>query len=120
MFIPTVDLSVGRFILGLARPDVNLLIHILTNHNHLRKHQSKMKGGMTGNITPVCRFCNFSDETAWHLIWECEHFVLERTMIKLKDAKGVIILGGILDFAKTYMSDLFDPNGSLGLLTSKV
>ena len=51
LFLPTLDLFAGKLLAGLKRWEVNLLIHIVTGHNFLRKHAS-MLGSETTKIAP--------------------------------------------------------------------
>jgi len=52
---------------SLRRPDLRMVMGLLTGHCTLRKHKYRM-GIITGN--PKSRLCRPAEETAWHAICE--------------------------------------------------
>ena len=47
------------------------MIQLLTGHNRLKYHESKVN---TMQEDSSCRFCQWEEETAWHLVAECPAF----------------------------------------------
>ena len=69
----------SKQILKLSRPDLKLLIEIITGHNNLRTFSTKIQ-----TLTNThCRFCNLAPETVIHMITECTNFKTERQKLKL-------------------------------------
>lgn len=62
-------------ILQLNRTQLRVVTGLLTGHCHLRKHLYKM--GIFRN-EPLCRLCNEEEETASHIIFECEAIAYRR------------------------------------------
>ena len=61
-------------VLNLSRTDIRLVMGLMTGHCPAKKHLHTMR---VLEEPPICRFCGEEDETATHLIFECE--ALERT-----------------------------------------
>ena len=59
------------------RHELRLLTAYLTGHGPFKSHLKKM------NLIPdaTCRFCNLDDETAEHILCECEALAFKRQQI---------------------------------------
>ena len=79
IFFPRMEPKYSKQILKLSRPDLKLLIEIITGHNNLRTFSTKIQ---TLPDTS-CRFCHSQPETVLHLMTVCTHFSIERHQLKL-------------------------------------
>ena len=57
------DKSITKFLLSLSRDNLKKMIGIVTRHNTLNYHLSKI--GLSS--TPICRGCSEAPETSKHL-----------------------------------------------------
>lgn len=64
--------------LGLKKSDLRIVMGLLTGHCTLKKHMHKM--GIHLESTE-CRLCGLSEETAWHVIHNCEALSRRRFQI---------------------------------------
>ena len=62
-------------LIRLPRIELGLAVQMITGHNRLRYHQSKID---PEGIDPTCRWCLGPDETSWHIIGDCERFLDKR------------------------------------------
>ena len=53
----------------MKRKEIRLAVALLTGHGHFRKHLQTVQ---IHNGDAVCRLCEQSEETATHIIFECE------------------------------------------------
>ena len=65
-------------LIRLSRPKLRKVIGFLTGHAPLRKHLHTMG---IHQISTLCRLCEMEDETATHLIFECEALARSRANI---------------------------------------
>ena len=77
IWFPVVNKKKSDILLNLERRTLGDMIGLLTGHNRLNYHQSKIDA----SHSPTCRFCWWEDESSWHLIGECEAFWRSRTNI---------------------------------------
>jgi hypothetical protein len=82
-------------LLKLSRPQLKMIVAILTGHTPMRKHTYVM-GLFDGD--PTCRFCRMEAETVQHIICCCEaltpqHYVFRRLIAEPK----VIITTSVRD-----------------------
>lgn len=61
--------ALTKSLLTLERKDTRLAVALLTGHGHFRKHLQTVQ---LLNGDAVCRLCGQFDETASHIIFECE------------------------------------------------
>ena len=47
------------------------IIALLTGHNNFRYHTSKRLLSSNPNFSSSCRYCQESQETSWHLLYDC-------------------------------------------------
>ena len=71
LFFPEIDRKKSNTLCNLDRKSLGLMVQILTGHNRLHYHESKVN---TMQEDSSCRFCQWEDETSWHLITECPAF----------------------------------------------
>ena len=71
LFFPEIDRKKSNTLCNLDRKSLGLMVQILTGHNRLHYHESKVN---TMQEDSSCRFCQWEDETSWHLITECLAF----------------------------------------------
>ncbi|KAG8304310.1 hypothetical protein J6590_096797 [Homalodisca vitripennis] len=64
-----------RWLMGLGRDRVKQVIVLITGHGHFRKHLNTL--GLR-NEDSECRLCNKSEETAKHIILDCERLGARR------------------------------------------
>ncbi|KAG8267698.1 hypothetical protein J6590_046197 [Homalodisca vitripennis] len=64
-----------RWLMGLGRDRVKQVIALITGHGHFRKHLNTL--GLR-NEDSECRLCNKSEETAKHIILDCERLGARR------------------------------------------
>ena len=64
-----------RFVLGLTRSRLKQVIALITGHGLFRKHLHKL--GIT-TTDPRCRLCSQSEETAKHILLDCERLEVRR------------------------------------------
>ncbi|PSN45853.1 hypothetical protein C0J52_16846 [Blattella germanica] len=62
-------------ILNLIRKQMKLMVSLMTAHGNFKAHLHKM--GITKE-PPECRMCGEEDETAGHLIFQCEALETKR------------------------------------------
>ena len=76
-FCPLPDAARGKRFLKLARSQLSLLVKLLTGHNNLSYHASKIDP----TIYDMCSFCDEEKETFFHLVTECPSFRVTRQEI---------------------------------------
>ena len=69
----------SKSLLKLSRPDLKLMVEIITGHNNFISFSTKIK--KLDNTQ--CRFCNFEPETIMHLITKCTKFTIDRLELKI-------------------------------------
>ena len=79
IFFPRMEPKYSKQILKLSRPDLKLLIEIITGHNNLKSFSTKIKA----LADTQCRYCHKYPETVMHLLTTCSHFNTERLQLKL-------------------------------------
>ena len=79
IFFPRMEPKYSKQILKLSRPDLNLLVEIITGHNNLKTFSTKIKP----LANTLCNFCNSKPETVLHLMTECPRFSTNRLELKL-------------------------------------
>ena len=71
IFFPNIDVKKSGAIINLDRKTLGMMIQVLTGHNHLKYHQSKIDALQQDTS---CRFCLEEEETSAHLILTCPRF----------------------------------------------
>ena len=66
MLLPVADTKVSKACLKLNKKSLRLLTHLVTGHNLLNYHQSKIDW----RIDPLCE-CKEDDETSYHVLTHC-------------------------------------------------
>lgn len=79
---------VARMFLSLSRQDIKRITGMVTGHGNFRKHLSRM-GVFNGN--PSCRKCGQYEETADHLLFDCDELGEVRA-----STLGTMVRGGYL------------------------
>ena len=77
IWFPVINRKKSEFLVNLDRQSLGMMVQIITGHCRLNYHESKINA----TTNPSCRFCQWEDETAWHLIGECPAFWRSRTDI---------------------------------------
>jgi ribonuclease HI len=67
--------ALTRSLLLLGRKEIRLAVAFLTGHGHFRKHLQTVQ---LLDGAPACRLCGQFDETATHIIFECEALGVRR------------------------------------------
>ena len=68
------DKNKSKQLLKLPRHELGQVIQVLTGHAHLSYHDHVINK----TTSPVCRFCEEEDETAFHLAAECDGLLVKR------------------------------------------
>ena len=71
IFFPTLNRVKSKTLINLDRQNLGSMVQVLTGHNRLRYHESKIS---SIEVNSSCRFCQWEEETSWHLIGECPFF----------------------------------------------
>ena len=71
IFFPSINVKKSGAIINLDRQTLGMIIQVLTGHNHLKYHQSKIDALQQDSS---CRFCLEEEETSAHLICTCPRF----------------------------------------------
>ena len=71
IFFPKLDTKKSGSIINLNRQNLGMMVQVLSGHNRLRYHQSKMDPLQQDSS---CRFCQEEEETAAHLVCTCPAF----------------------------------------------
>lgn len=66
-FLTECKVSTTKYLLGLDRKSIRIMVGVLTGHNNLRYHLNKM--GLSDD--PNCRRCGDVPETAKHFLCHC-------------------------------------------------
>ena len=72
-WFPTIDRKKSKKLLNLGRIELGNIVQLLTGHNRLRYHESKMS-----DVDPTCRLCLEDMETTWHIFTDCPALWRER------------------------------------------
>ena len=75
-FLALPDRNKAKYCYSLNRQELGRLIRIVTGHNNLFYHRSNVD--KTSSTSPLCRFCNETNETFYHFATECPCFRLSR------------------------------------------
>lgn len=74
--------KISKEVMKLSRYELSIFVRYVTGHAHLRKHNSKMYNNIKNTGCRHCSMEGFSkDETAIHLIADCETFAKTRANI---------------------------------------
>ena len=73
LFCREIDMKKSGEFIGFGRHKLGKIIRIITGHNTLNYHKSKVDP----LISNTCRFCLQSPETSWHLATECPALLAE-------------------------------------------
>ena len=73
LWFPVIDRRKSKNLLSLSRVQLGHIVQLITGHNRLMYHQSKMS-----NVDPTCRQCQEVEETTWHIFTDCPAFWRER------------------------------------------
>ena len=73
IWFPKLNRNKSNFILSQSRLQLGLLVQMITGHNRLNYHESKISG-----IDPTCRLCLEEDETSFHIVGECPALLSKR------------------------------------------
>ena len=68
IFFKNIDIDRSKKIIKMSRSSVSRLSQIITGHNNLLYHLSNQEP----ELSSICRLCDESRETFFHLIYECE------------------------------------------------
>lgn len=113
LFFPEIDRKKSEILGKLDRKTLSLMVQVLTGHNRLNYHESKVN---TMQEDSSCRFCQWEDETSWHLITECPAFWRSRMDIfghTLLDCTPEWKVSQLLAFVqKTKMEKLLNPGSN--------
>lgn len=77
IWFPSPNKLISKTILHLERQTLGPILRWITGHNFLRRHSSLLNE--TQN--PMCRLCHSEEETAWHILGECEPLCSIRNQI---------------------------------------
>ena len=112
IWFPVINRKKSEFLVNLDRKNLGMMVQIITGHCRLNYHESKINA--TTNSS--CRFCQWEDETAWHLIGECPAFWRSRTDIfnySFLENPLEWKVGQLLKFIrKTKLKELLNPGQS--------
>ena len=72
-WFPVIDRKKSKYLLKLSRVELGHIVQLLTGHNRLRYHESKMS-----NVDPTCRLCLEGEEKTWHIFTDCPAIWRER------------------------------------------
>ena len=110
IFFPALDRKKSSSLISLGRQDLGLLIQIITGHNNLKYHQSKIDPLQQDSS---CRYCQWDEETAAHLVCSCPalwNSRLECFNDTFLEETPEWKLGQLLKFcSKTKMQELLNP-----------
>ena len=68
IWFPVTNKKKSKSLMYLNRQDLGNMVQMISGHDRLNRHESKSNT----NISPNCRFCNWDNETFWHLIGDCQ------------------------------------------------
>ena len=68
IWLPALNLAVSKQIVALPRKTLSTVVNLITGHNWLNYHNVKIHQ----EGSPLCRLCQLEDETAIHVLAECE------------------------------------------------
>jgi hypothetical protein len=71
IFFPQLDTKKSGALVNLDRQNLGMMVQVLSGHNRLRYHHSKMDPLQQDSF---CRFCQEEEETSAHLICTCPAF----------------------------------------------
>ena len=111
IFFPELDRKKSSSLRRLERKKLGMIVSVLTGHNRLKYHQSKMDPLQQDSS---CRFCQWEEETAAHLVCSCPAFWSSRLECFndtfLEETAPEWKLGQLLKFcSKTKMQELLNP-----------
>ena len=73
IWFPKINRNKSEYLLSKGRLQLGLLVQIITGHNRLNYHESKISG-----IDPTCRLCLEEEETSFHIVGECPALLSKR------------------------------------------
>ena len=69
-WFPVTNSAKSKMLVKMDRKQLSSCIELITGHNRLRYHESRM----SNEVNPLCREGCKVDETSWHIICECPAF----------------------------------------------
>ena len=82
-FLTKPNKPLAKHLYNYGRSKLGLLVRMITGHNALLYHRSKVD---PENNSPLCRFCvSPANETFYHLLVECDRFITHRRDIFFSD-----------------------------------
>ena len=114
-FYPSINRNKAKYSYNLSRQELGRLIRITTGHNNLFYHRSNVD--RSRSTSPLCRFCQDSNETFYHFATSCPAFRLSRLHYFQNDScftNGRWSIRQILDFSNipsiaAALGGTFDP-----------
>ena len=73
LWFPVIDRKKSKFFMNLGRVQLGHIVQLITGHNRLRYHESKIS-----HVDPTCRLCLEGEESTWHIFTDCPAFWSER------------------------------------------
>ena len=67
IWFPYIKKKISKGLIKLSRQELGLLVQLLTGHNRLRYHSSKIDP----SLDPTCRKCREEAESTWHVLGDC-------------------------------------------------
>ena len=68
--VPVTNSAKSKMLVKMDRKQLSSCIELITGHNRLRYHESRM----SNEVSPLCREGCKVDETSWHIVCECPAF----------------------------------------------
>ena len=110
LFFPKLDIKKSGSIITLNRQNLGMMVQVLSGHNRLRYHQSKMDSLQHDSS---CRFCQEEEETAAHLVCTCPAFWRSRVecfnVTSLEETPEWQVKQLLKFFKKMKMKELLNP-----------
>ena len=69
-WFPVTNSAKSKMLVKMDRKQLSSCIELITGHNRLRYHESRM----SNEVSPLCREGCKVDETSWHIVCECPAF----------------------------------------------
>jgi hypothetical protein len=85
MWLKKPNPGLTRYLLGLPRSKLRILVGLITGHCPLNKHLHNM--GLI--VEPICIACGLEDESAFHLLCSCPSLISLRTRLFSKPILSV-------------------------------
>ena len=112
LWFAEVDRNKSKQLLKLSRHELGQAIQVLTGHAHLRYHDHKVDK----KVSPICRLCGEEDETASHLVTECDALNRGRFdsfgTLHSEEIRAHWTAGTLTRFIRTTMGELLHPRAN--------